>query len=125
MSSGNSEIKDRQNPSNWYVTSNNGTTVVARNRITGEAFSGTSAALKAIWSVSALPVEDAHWEPASDGSTKLIDDTKFGLYRGTGVPTFNAAKGSLYCRMDGSSVSTRLYIATTAVGGWTPVTTAT
>lgn len=43
---------------------------------------------------------------------------------GSGVPTLKAPKGSLYLRTDGSSTSTRQYIATDAVGGWTASTTA-
>lgn len=43
---------------------------------------------------------------------------------GTGAPTFNAPKGSLYLRLDGSSTATRAYIATNATGTWTAVTTA-
>jgi len=46
------------------------------------------------------------------------------IYAGSGAPTFNATKGSLYLRTDGSSTSTRAYIATDAVGTWTAVTTA-
>lgn len=46
------------------------------------------------------------------------------IYADSGAPTFNAVKGSLYLRTDGSSTSTRAYIATDAVGTWTAVTTA-
>lgn len=43
---------------------------------------------------------------------------------GTGAPTFTAAQGSLYLRIDGSSVSTRVYVNTTGSTTWTNVTTA-
>lgn len=43
---------------------------------------------------------------------------------GTGAPTFQAGAGSLYIRIDGSSVSTRLYVNTTGSTTWTNVTTA-
>lgn len=43
---------------------------------------------------------------------------------GTGAPTFTAAQGSLYTRIDGSSTSTRLYVNTTGSTTWTNVTTA-
>ena len=42
---------------------------------------------------------------------------------GSGAPSASDPKGSLYVRTDGSSSSTRLYIATDAAGTWTPVTT--
>lgn len=43
---------------------------------------------------------------------------------GTGAPTFAAAQGSVYSRIDGSSTSTRLYVNTTGSTTWTNVTTA-
>lgn len=47
------------------------------------------------------------------------------IYSGSGVPTISAAvKGSLYLRSDGTSTSTRMYVATDAAGTWTAVTTA-
>lgn len=48
----------------------------------------------------------------------------FGVYYGSGAPTVTAAKGSLYLRSDGSSVSTRMYVNTDAGTTWTAVTTA-
>lgn len=48
----------------------------------------------------------------------------FGVYFGSGAPTVVAAKGSLYLRTDGSSTSTRAYIATDSAGTWTAITTA-
>jgi hypothetical protein len=47
------------------------------------------------------------------------------IYSGSGAPTISAAvQGSLYLRTDGSSTSTRLYVATNTSGTWTAVTTA-
>lgn len=43
---------------------------------------------------------------------------------GSGAPTMSVPKGSFYLRTDGSSTSTRAYIATDAAGTWTAVTTA-
>lgn len=46
------------------------------------------------------------------------------VYSGSGAPTISAAvKGSIYLRSDGSSTSTRMYVATDTVGTWTAVTT--
>lgn len=47
-----------------------------------------------------------------------------GHYAGTGAPTFTAAKGSIYSRLDGSSTSTRLYVNTDGAGTWTNITSA-
>ena len=47
-----------------------------------------------------------------------------GIYFGSGAPTFSAPQGSLYLRTDGSSTSTRSYIATNGAGTWTAHTTA-
>ncbi len=47
------------------------------------------------------------------------------VYSGSSAPTISAAvKGSLYLRTDGSSSSTRAYIATDTAGTWTAITTA-
>jgi hypothetical protein len=68
--------------------------------------------------------------PVTAGGALAVDIGSPGsaapnIYFGSGVPTVVAPKGSLYLRTDGSSTSTRLYVATDAVGGWTAVTTAT
>ena len=46
------------------------------------------------------------------------------IVAGTGAPTFTAPKGSLYLRVDGSSVATRIYVNTDSATTWTNVTTA-
>jgi hypothetical protein len=48
-----------------------------------------------------------------------------GIYFGSGAPTVVAPQGSIYLRTDGSSTSTRLYVATDAAGTWTNLTAAT
>lgn len=61
----------------------------------------------------------------SQANVKLLGVTNHpGQYVGTGAPTFTAAKGSQYMRVDGSSSSTRMYINTDGAGTWTNVTTA-
>jgi hypothetical protein len=47
-----------------------------------------------------------------------------GISAGTGAPSYAAAKGTLYIRLDGSSSSTRLYINTDGLTTWTSITTA-
>lgn len=53
----------------------------------------------------------------------LLYSTGMGFFAGSGAPTLVAPKGSYYARSDGSSTSTRGYIATDSVGGWTNVVT--
>lgn len=43
---------------------------------------------------------------------------------GTGAPSAVVPQGSLYLRTDGSSTSTRLYVASDSAGTWVAVTTA-
>ena len=65
--------------------------------------------------------------PAAGASTagiKLSSTANFGIFFGSGAPTFSAAQGSYYLRSDGSSTSTRAYINTNGTTGWTNVTTA-
>lgn len=57
-----------------------------------------------------------------------INVAGINIKAGSGAPAYAAAKGSLYMRTDGSSVSTRMYVCQTAntatTGAWTAVTTA-
>lgn len=48
----------------------------------------------------------------------------FGVFFGSGVPTLQAAKGSLYLRSDGTSTSTRMYVNTDGNTTWTNLVTA-
>lgn len=50
--------------------------------------------------------------------------TRPSVTAGTGAPTFSANKGTLYIRLDGSSVSTRLYVNTDGATTWTSFTSA-
>lgn len=56
--------------------------------------------------------------------TKIVETSRPYILAGTGAPTLTAPQGSLYVRLDGSSTSTRLYVATATGGTWTNVTTA-
>lgn len=47
----------------------------------------------------------------------------FGVFYGSGAPTFAAAANSLYLRSDGSSTTTRMYVNTTGSTTWATVTT--
>lgn len=60
-----------------------------------------------------------------DNTVRLLFSSvaDFGIYAGSGAPTLNAAKGSLYLRSDGTSTSTRAYISLGS-GSWTAITTA-
>ena len=65
--------------------------------------------------------------PAAGATTagiKLSSTANFGIFFGSGAPTFSAAQGALYLRSDGSSGSTRAYINTTGSTTWTNITTA-
>lgn len=65
--------------------------------------------------------------PAGGLSTvgiRLSSTANFGIFLGSGAPTFNAGKGSFYMRTDGSSTSTRLYVNIDGGSSWTAITTA-
>lgn len=64
-----------------------------------------------------MAINAADYEPA-------LKQLGINMYAGSGAPTFTAAKGSIYVRLDGSSSSTRMYINTDAAATWTSVTTA-
>lgn len=61
---------------------------------------------------------------AANASILFSANASFGIYFGTGVPTISAAQGSLFLATNGSSTSTRAFIANNSAGGWTAVTTA-
>lgn len=74
-----------------------------------------------------LSLQTATAPPAAGATTsgiKVSSTSNFGIFWGSGAPTFSAAQGALYMRTDGSSTSTRLYINTTGSTTWTNVTTA-
>lgn len=58
------------------------------------------------------------------GSSTTASASRPYILQGTGAPTLTAPQGSLYLRLDGSSVSTRAYVATATPGTWTAITTA-
>ena len=66
--------------------------------------------------------------PPAGGTTGkgfLLSSTpNFGIFFGSGAPTLNAARGSLYLRTDGSGTSNRMYVNTDGGTTWTAVTTA-
>ncbi len=66
--------------------------------------------------------------PAAGGSAQAAllctSTAKLGVYFGTGVPSFSAAKGSLYLCGDATTTTTRIYVASDGAGTWTALTTA-
>jgi hypothetical protein len=61
---------------------------------------------------------------ASTAGILLSSTANFGIFYGSGAPTFSAAKGSIYLRSDGSSTSTRLYVNSSGSTTWTNFTSA-
>ena len=53
------------------------------------------------------------------GGTSVV-----GIYFGHTVPSIAAGQGSIYLRVDGSTVNDRMYVNTNGSTGWTTVTTA-
>lgn len=65
--------------------------------------------------------------PAAGSNTvgiKFSSTSNFGIYWGSGAPTFSAAQGSIYLRSDGSSSSTRMYVNSTGSTTWVNFTSA-
>lgn len=87
--------------------------------ITGTTFSGTTVSGTGLITATSAT-------PPTAGATQgfhMGDSTGPGLYYGVGVPTASAATGSLYINYTGTA-STRLYIASSATGGWGAITAA-
>lgn len=85
-----------------------------------DVFGGTGVVFKK------APTAGAGTALTAGGATAINLGSTSGpnLYVGSGVPTLSVPKGSLYLRSDGTSTSTRAYIATDAAGTWTAITTA-
>ena len=67
--------------------------------------------------------------PISSNTNPVVDQITVGgalITTGSGAPSFQSAKGSLYVRTDtgASTAATRLYINTTGSTVWTSITTA-
>ena len=59
------------------------------------------------------------------GAGLMVSSTaNFGVFFGSGAPSLDAAKGSLYLRSDGTTTNNRMYVNTDGAGTWTAVTTA-
>lgn len=74
-----------------------------------------------------VTIQSAYAPVAGGGTSAAILCTStaaLGIYFGTGTPTFAAAQGSLYCKTDASTSSTRLYVATDGSGTWSAFTSA-
>lgn len=54
---------------------------------------------------------------------KFTSTANFGIFPGSGAPTLSAAKGSIYCRSDGSGTTDRAYINTDGGTTWTAIVT--
>jgi hypothetical protein len=103
---------------------------VSGTDITGSgalSITGASTLTGAVETVGQLSVQTGTAIPASGIATagiKMSSTANFGIFFGSGAPTFSAAKGSIYLRSDGSSTSTRLYVNTNASTTWTNFTSA-
>lgn len=74
--------------------------------------------------VSGVPITaGSNFGQAAGGSllngVGLSSAANFGIFCGSGAPTLVAGKGSIYLRSDGSSTTTRAYVATDSAGTWT------
>lgn len=114
---------------NGPVRSQNGFQIVTIADGTGtETVTATFGAATSVASVTATGTVTARSASAlvAGGAAAFIGTNTaagMGVYFGSGAPSVAAAKGSLYLRSDGNSVSTRMYVSD---GGttWIAVTTA-
>ena len=108
---------------NVNATIHTGTTVsVTANISGGNILSGavvSAVGAATILSGTAIPVGGT-----AGAGYKMSSTTNLGIFFGSGAPTLNAAKGSLYLRTDGSATSDRMYVNTDGANAWTPVITA-
>ncbi len=60
---------------------------------------------------------------ATQAFIKASTTANLGIYYGTGVPSFSAAKGSIYSCTNATTTTTRLYVNTDGAGTWATITT--
>jgi len=96
--------------------------------VTGAStLSGAITAGSTVSTTGQLSLQTSTAPPAAGATTsgiKVSSTANFGIFWGSGAPTFTAAQGSIYLRTDGSSTSTRLYANTTGSTTWTNFTSA-
>ena len=63
-----SNLVERITPGNWNVQSNDGTTIVAKNNVTGEVFNGSLATYNAIFKADYVEESTPRW--VVDNKTK-------------------------------------------------------
>lgn len=122
-----------------YTVSNTGTIYGVSVSTGNVAVSGTLSAtgtlsitgattLSSSLSVTGQPSFQTATAPPAAGTAsagiKLSSTSNFGIFFGSGAPTFSAAQGSIYLRTDGSSTSTRLYVNQSGSTTWTNFTSA-
>lgn len=94
--------------------------------VTGAStLSGAITAGSTISTTGQLSLQTSTAPPAAGATTsgiKVSSTANFGIFWGSGAPTFTAAQGSIYLRTDGSSTSTRLYVNTTGSTTWASFT---
>jgi hypothetical protein len=91
------------------------------------AVTGATTLSSTLATTGQLSLQTGTAPPAAGATTsgiKVSSTANFGVFWGSGAPTFSAAQGSLYLRTDGSSTSTRLYANTTGSTTWTNFTSA-
>jgi len=89
------------------------------------SLTGAATLSSTLSTVGQLSVQTSTAPPAAGATTsgiRLSSTSNFGIYWGSGAPTFTAAQGSIYLRTDGSSSSTRLYVR--GASSWTNFTSA-
>jgi hypothetical protein len=114
-----------------YTTSNSGS-IYGISVSTGQISSAltltsTLAVNSTLSTTGQMSIQTTTAPPAAGATTsgiKVSSTANFGIFWGSGAPTFSAAQGSIYLRTDGSSTSTRLYVNTTGSTTWTNFTSA-
>jgi len=113
------------------ATSGNGGVVALRGgagtlNADGGAVTISGGALNGSGANGSVTIQAAYAPVAGGGVSSAIlcsSTALVGIYFGTGTPTFSAGKGSLYTKLDATTTTSRLWVATDAVGTWATITT--
>jgi hypothetical protein len=107
---------------NVNATTHTGATVSVTGNITGGNVL-SAAVISAVGNATILSGTAIPVGGTVGAGYKMSSTANLGIFFGSGVPTLNAAKGSLYLRTDGTTTTTRMYVNTDGAAAWTNVVT--
>ena len=107
------------------ITASGAVTASSTLAVTGNTTLTGSLTGSTISTSGQITMQSSTSPPSAGANTSgllMSSTSNFGIFFGSGAPTFTAAQGSIYLNTSGSSTSTRLYVNTTGSTTWASFT---